>query len=65
MTWRMVHSCAAAFLFRFFDGVGPVAGGFPLDGLIRPGGFRDEGDLVGNDEGAVESHAELADQLRC
>ncbi len=35
-----------------------------LTACLLPGGFGDEGDLVGDDEGAVEPDAELADELR-
>jgi hypothetical protein len=43
------------------DGEGSSGGGLPTPLLVVLGGFRDDGDLIGDKEGGVETHTELSD----
>ena len=55
---------AARRLVDVLDAVAALAAGFPAHALVgvHAGAAGLQGDLVGNDEGRVETHAELADQ---
>ncbi|MNZ74231.1 hypothetical protein D3C78_926760 [compost metagenome] len=56
---------AAAFFGHVSHREGAFPFGFPLYALARlcAGGAGDDGHLVGDDEGGVEAHPELTDQL--
>ena len=56
---------AARCLVDHLDGVVALAAGFPAHGLVGfdAGAAGNHRDLVGNDEGRVETDAELADQV--
>jgi len=59
------HVGATPGLFHPFHGKVALTAGFPAHGLIggQAGAAGDHGDLVSNNEGRVETNAELADQV--
>ena len=54
---------ARGFLFAFGDGVAVGPGGLPFIAALRPVFPGRHGNLVGDHEGGVEAHAELADNV--